>query len=95
MPPHDSSRDFRPTTSASAAKTIKDLAKAFPGKALTDLRTTDLDAWLGGRSLGAKTKNGMRTILVACGNWAEGRFLPKGASPFTGMVRYKETKAPV
>jgi integrase len=76
-------------------KTINDLAKAFPGKALTDLRTADLDAWLGGLPLGAKTKNGMRTILVACGNWAENRFLPKGASPFTGMVRYKETKSPV
>lgn len=76
-------------------KTIADLAKAFPGKALTDLRTADLDAWLGGLPLGPKTKNGMRTILVACGNWAENRFLPKGASPFSGMVRYKETKAPV
>jgi len=76
-------------------KTINDLAKAFPDKALTDLRTSDLDAWLGNLSLGAKTKNGMRTILVACGNWAENRYLPKGASPFTGMVRYKETKTPV
>ena len=76
-------------------KTITDLAKTFPGKALTDLRTRDLDAWLGGLPLGAKTKNGMRTILVACGNWAEGRFLPKGASPFTSMVRYKETKTSV
>ena len=76
-------------------KTINDLAKAFPGKALTDLRTAELDAWLGGLPLGAKTKNGMRTILVACGNWAENRFLPKGASPFTGIVRYKETKSPV
>jgi integrase len=37
----------------------------------------------------------MRTILVACGNWAEGRYLPKGASPFTSMVRYKETKTSV
>jgi hypothetical protein len=76
-------------------KTIADLAKVFPGKALTDMRTGDLDAWLGDLPLGAKTKNGMRTILVACGNWAENRYLPKGASPFTGMVRYKETKAPV
>jgi integrase len=76
-------------------KTLTDLAKAFPGKALTDLRTSDLDAWLGGLPLGAKTRNGMRIILVACGNWAEGRFLPKGASPFTGMVRYKETKSAV
>jgi integrase len=38
----------------------------------------------------------MRIILVACGNWAEGRgYLVKGGSPFPAMVRYKETKAPV
>lgn len=76
-------------------KTVSDLAKAFPGKALNDLRTSDLDAWLGDPPLAPKTKNGMRTIVVAFGNWAENRYLPKGASPFTGMVRYKETKAPV
>jgi integrase len=76
-------------------KTIADLAKALPGKALTDLRTADLDGWLGGLSLGAKTKNGMRTILVACGKWVENRYLPKGASPSTDMIRYKETKSPV
>jgi integrase len=38
----------------------------------------------------------MRIILVACGNWAEGRsYLVKGASPFPAMVRYKETKSAV
>ena len=42
------------------------------------------------------TKNGMRIILVACGNWAEGRgYLVKGGSPFPAMVRYKETKTSV
>ena len=76
-------------------KTVSDLAKAFPGKAVTDLRTADLDTWLGDLALGPKTKNGMRTILVAFGNWAENRYLPKGTSPFTSMMRYKETKAPV
>jgi integrase len=76
-------------------KTVSDLATAFPGKAVTDLRTSDLDTWLGDLPLAPKTKNGMRTIVVAFGNWAENRYLPKGASPFTGMVRYKETKAPV
>lgn len=76
-------------------KTVNDLAKAFPGKAITDLRTSDLDAWLGDLPLAPKSKNGMRTIVVAFGNWADNRYLPKGSSPFTQMVRYKETKAPV
>jgi integrase len=77
-------------------KTISDLAKAFPGQTLPDLRTAELDAWLGKLPLAAKTKNGMRIILVACGNWAEGRgYLVKAGSPFPAMVRYKETKSPV
>jgi hypothetical protein len=77
-------------------KTVGDLAKAFPGKALPDLNTSELDAWLGGLSFGAKTKNGMRIILVACGNWAEARgYLVKSGSPFPAMVRYKETKSAV
>ena len=54
-------------------KTVSDLAKAFPGKILPDLRTAELDAWLGDLTFGAKTKNGIRIILVACDNWAEGR----------------------
>jgi hypothetical protein len=75
-------------------KSVRDLAQAFPDKALPDLNTSELDAWLGGLMFGAKTKNGIRTILVACGNWAEGRgYLVKGGSPFPAMVRYKETKA--
>jgi hypothetical protein len=37
----------------------------------------------------------MRTIAVAFGNWAENRNLPRVASLFSGMVRYKENKAPV
>lgn len=77
-------------------KIVGDLAKAFPGKALPDLQTLELDAWLGGLTFAAKTKNGMRIILVACGNWAERRgFLVKGGSPFPAMMRYKETKTPV
>jgi integrase len=77
-------------------KTISDLAKAFPGLALPDLKTAELDAWLGGLPFAPKTKNGMRIILVACGNWAEGRgYLVKGSSPFPAQVRYKETKSEV
>ena len=77
-------------------KAILDLAKAFPGKTLPDLKTVELDTWLGGLSFAAKTKNGMRIIFVACGNWAEGRgYLVKAGSPFPAMVRYKETKSEV
>jgi len=77
-------------------KTVSDLAEAFSGQTLPNLQTAELDAWLGGLPLAAKTKNGMRIILVACGNWAEGRgYLVKGGSPFPAMIRYKETKAPV
>jgi integrase len=77
-------------------KTVSDLAKVFPGRTLPDLRTTELDTWLGGLPFAPKTRNGMRIILVACGNWAEGRgYLVKGGSPFPAMVRYKEAKAPV
>ncbi len=77
-------------------KTVTDLAKAFPGSTLPDLKTAELETWLGGLPFAAKTKNGMRIILVACGNWAEGRgYLIKGGSPFPAMVRYKETKSAV
>ncbi len=77
-------------------KTMSDVANAFSGKMLADLKTAELDAWLGDLPFSAKTKNGMRIILVACGNWAEGRgYLVKGGSPFPAMIRYKETKAPV
>jgi integrase len=77
-------------------KIVGDLSKAFSGKTLPDLKTTELDAWLGSLGFAAKTKNGMRIVLVACGNWAEGRgYLIKGGSPFPAMVRYKETKSAV
>jgi integrase len=77
-------------------KIIGDMAKVFTGQMLPDLKTSELDAWLGGLPFAAKTKNGMRIVLVACGNWAEGRgYLVKGGSPFPAMVRYKETKSAV
>ena len=77
-------------------KTVGDLAKAFLRKSLPDLKTTELDAWLGGLTFAAKTKNGIRIILVACGNWAERRgYLVKDGSPFPAMMRYKETKSAV
>jgi integrase len=77
-------------------KALSDLAEAFPGQTLPDLRTAALDAWLSALPHAAKTKNGTRIILVACGNWAEGRgYLVKGSSPFAVMMRYKETKSAV
>jgi integrase len=77
-------------------KTVRDLAKAFPGRTLPDLKTSELDAWLGAITLGPTSKNDIRRMLRACGNWAERQgYLVKGANPFSGMVRYKETKTPV
>jgi integrase len=77
-------------------KAVRDLAQAFPGKSLPDLKTSDLDAWLGEFKLGATSKNDIRRLLSTCGNWAEKRdYLLKGANPFLGMVQYKETKTPV
>jgi hypothetical protein len=72
------------------------MAEAFPGSCLSDLKTPDLDKWIGGLKLGATTKNDMRRVLGTCGNWAEKQgHLLKGYSPFPGMVRYKETKSDV
>jgi integrase len=77
-------------------KFTRRLAEAFPGLCLSDLTTAGLDQWLGGLKLGATTKNDMRRVLGTCGNWAERHgHLLKGSSPFPGMVRYKEDKAPV
>jgi integrase len=72
------------------------LVEAFPGSCLSDLTTPALDKWLGGLKLGAVSKNDIRRVLGTCGNWAEKQgHLLKGASPFPGMVRYKETKSGV
>jgi integrase len=81
---------------SSCRKAIKDLAMAFPGRTLSDLKPTELDAWLGSLDLGAKTKNYMLCLLRTCGHWAEGHgYLIKNTSPFPAMVRYKENKGPV
>jgi len=77
-------------------KVVRDLAQGFPGRSLTDLKTSELDAWLGAFKLGATSKNDIRRMLTTCGNWAEKQgYLLKGANPFLGMVQYKETKTPV
>ena len=77
-------------------KFTQQLAETFPGFCLHDLTTPLLDKWLGSLKLGATTKNDIRRVLGTCGNWAEKQgHLLKGASPFPGMVRYKETKSNV
>ena len=77
-------------------KFTRQMAEAFPGSCLSDLKTSDLDKWIGGLKLGATTKNDMRRVVGTCGNWAEKQgHLLKGYSPFPGMVRYKETKSDV
>ena len=77
-------------------KFTRQMAEAFPGSCLSDLKTPDLDKWIGGLKLGATTKNDMRRVVGTCGNWAEKQgHLLKGYSPFPGMVRYKETKSDV
>jgi len=77
-------------------KFTRQMAEAFSGSCLSDLKTPDLDQWIGGLKLGATTKNDMRRVLGTCGNWAEKQgYLLKGYSPFPGMVRYKETKSDV
>src|SRR5476651_614390 len=77
-------------------KFTRQMAEAFPGSCLSDLKTPDLDKWIGGLKLGATTKNDMRRVLGTCGNWAEKQgHLLKGGSPFPAMVRYKETKSDV
>jgi hypothetical protein len=74
----------------------RQLAEAFPGQYLTDVMTPALDKWLGGLRLGPTTKNDMRRVLGTLGNWAEKQgYLLKGASPFPGMIRYKETTSAV
>lgn len=72
------------------------LAEAFPGLCLNDLTTAALDKWLGNLKIKASYKNDMRRVLVVCGGWAEKQgYLLKEASPFVGMMRYKEDKTPV
>jgi len=77
-------------------KFTRKVAEAFPGLCLSDLTTASLDSWLSNLKLGATTKNDMRRVLGTCGNWAERQgHLLKGASPFLGMMRYKEEKTSV
>jgi hypothetical protein len=75
-------------------KTVSDLAKAFPGRTLPDLKTSELDAWLGGIKLGATSKNDIRKMLRACGNWAEkqGYLLKCGTRKTRRRFRFSRRK---
>jgi hypothetical protein len=74
-------------------KTVSDLSKAFPSKALTDLRTSELDAWLGALPLWAYVATvpaslcksdedpPFRPTLLGTAFWLGDAFLPTGQRP--------------
>lgn len=70
---------------------LKRLAKACEGKTLAQLRTADLDAWLGGQDWEPVTKNDVRKLCITFGNWAKShRYLPSDRpTVFDGMMLYK------
>jgi integrase len=67
------------------------VVQAFPGKAVNELRTVDLDQWLGALKWNPVTKNNVRKIFVTFGNWSKrnGYLATNRPSPFDGMVVYK------
>lgn len=67
------------------------LMVAHPGRSLAQLRTADLDAWLGGQKWEPVTKNDVRKICITFGNWAKARgYLPTNRpTEFDGMMIYK------
>jgi integrase len=67
------------------------LAKASEGKTLSQLRTVDLDAWLGALKWQPVTKNDVRKMCITFGNWAKShRYLPSDRpTAFDGMMIYK------
>ncbi len=67
------------------------LATACTGKALGQLRTADLDNWLGGQPWQPVTKNDVRKMCITFGNWAKShRYLPTDRpTAFDGMMLYK------
>jgi len=68
------------------------LSAANPGRSLSQLRTTDVDRWLGGQDWHPITKNNVRKILITFGNWAKAnRYLPANRpTEFDGLMIYKE-----
>ncbi len=68
------------------------LSAANPGRSLPQLRTTEVDRWLGGQDWHPITKNNVRKILITFGNWAKAnRYLPANRpTEFDGLMIYKE-----
>lgn len=68
------------------------LAAANPGRSLTQLRTAEIDRWLGSQAWHPVTKNNVRNILITFGNWAKAnRHLPANRpTEFDGLMSYKE-----
>lgn len=68
------------------------LAAANPGRTLAQLRTADIDRWLGGQKWHPITKNNVRKIFITFGNWAKAnRYLPANRpTEFDGLMIYKE-----
>jgi integrase len=66
-------------------------AETSKGKALSQLRTADLDAWLGEQTWQPVTKNDVRKMCITFGNWAKShRYLPTDRpTAFDGMMLYK------
>jgi len=68
------------------------LTAANPGRSLAQLRTAEVDRWLGGQKWHPITKNNVRKILITFGNWAKAnRYLPANRpTEFDGLMIYKE-----
>jgi len=77
---------------ATIERQLNRLAASFPGKTLPQLRTAELDQWLGEQKWRAASKNDTRKILIAFGNWAKKQsYLPTNRpTEFDGMLLYKE-----
>ena len=76
---------------ADIRRQLKRLVEAFPGKPVNQLRTVDLDQWLGALKWHPVTKNNVRKLFVTFGNWCKrnGYLATNRPSPFDGMVIYK------
>lgn len=68
------------------------LAAANTGRTLAQLRTAEIDRWLGSQTWHPITKNNVRKILITFGNWAKAnRHLPTNRpTEFDGLMSYKE-----
>ena len=68
------------------------LLTAFPGRPLVEYRTQELDEWLSSQSWSPSSKNNVRKIFIAFGNWAKrnSRLPQDRPTEFDGMNIFKE-----